>query len=185
MADDQLTVAKRFMEGLSRLDLDSMLAEVSDDVVLELPYAPPGLPKVVRGKEEFARFMGTAIESVAMTAPGFGGQSKLVVPKDGTAERPLPSHIWPSFVPPEQVPPFVPSLKTWNSADEATPVSLSPARVSFAWNRKSLTHRLSENDLRASPRSVDAGAATGSGSDASSLRGGSGRIAEGSKTIQP
>ena len=37
----------------------------------------------------------------------FGGQSKLVVPKDGTGERPLPSHGWPFLRPPEQVPPLV------------------------------------------------------------------------------
>ncbi len=45
-----------------------------------------------------------------MRAPGFGGQSKLVVPKDGTGERPLPSHSWPFLRPPEQCPPLVPSL---------------------------------------------------------------------------
>src|SRR5262245_16694403 len=51
-----------------------------------------------------------ATDSGEMSAPGFGGQSKLVVPNDGTGDRPLPSHSRPALGPSEQWPPFMPSL---------------------------------------------------------------------------
>lgn len=64
MVDDQLSVAERFIDALGRLDLDGMLAEAGDDIVFELPYAPPGLPTLVSGREAFAGFMRAAIETV-------------------------------------------------------------------------------------------------------------------------
>jgi hypothetical protein len=58
MTDDAVTVVRRYLEALRRLDPEAMFAEVADDMVLELPVAPEGLPSRVEGKAAFVQFFG-------------------------------------------------------------------------------------------------------------------------------
>lgn len=58
MADDPVSVVQRYLEGLRALDIEAMLAEVADDMVLELPYMPAPLPKRVETKQGLKEFFG-------------------------------------------------------------------------------------------------------------------------------
>jgi len=55
---------------------------------------------------EFVRLIG----SVATTASGFGGQSRLVPPQNGFGDLPFTSHVWPAFGPASHVPARMPSF---------------------------------------------------------------------------
>jgi hypothetical protein len=55
--EQTVAVVQRFMDAMSVLDTDAMLAEAADDILAQLPAAPPGLPREARGKEEFTGFM--------------------------------------------------------------------------------------------------------------------------------
>lgn len=58
MSEDAVTVVRRYLDALTRLDTDALFAELADDVVLELPVAPEGLPRRVEGKQAFIEFFG-------------------------------------------------------------------------------------------------------------------------------
>ena len=56
MTNGSVEVVRRYLEALRRLDPEAMFAELDEDVVLELPVAPEGMPKRVEGKKAFAEF---------------------------------------------------------------------------------------------------------------------------------
>ncbi|MDT7659013.1 MAG: Phenazine biosynthesis protein, partial [Pseudonocardiales bacterium] len=58
MTNGSVAVVRRYLEALRRLDPEAMFAELDEDVVLELPVAPEGMPKRVEGKKAFAEFFG-------------------------------------------------------------------------------------------------------------------------------
>jgi uncharacterized protein len=58
MADDAVSVVRRYLEALGTMDADAMFAELADGVVVELPVAPEGLPKRIEGKASFKEFFG-------------------------------------------------------------------------------------------------------------------------------
>ncbi|HEY1968547.1 MAG TPA: nuclear transport factor 2 family protein [Pseudonocardia sp.] len=58
MDSEQVATVRRYLTGLKTLDLEAMMAELDDDVVLELPVAPEGMPKRVAGKDAFRDFFG-------------------------------------------------------------------------------------------------------------------------------
>lgn len=60
MTDDAVSVVRRYLEALRRMDPEAMFAEVADDMVLELPVAPKGMPRRVEGKAAFVAFFGGA-----------------------------------------------------------------------------------------------------------------------------
>ena len=60
MGQKEVAVARRFLEAMSRQDTDGMLAEVCDDLVFEVPFAPKGAPRRVEGKVAFDGFMRPA-----------------------------------------------------------------------------------------------------------------------------
>ena len=55
---EAVSVVRRYLEGLRRMDPEAMFAEVAEDLVLELPLAPEGMPKRVEGKAAFVEFFG-------------------------------------------------------------------------------------------------------------------------------
>jgi ketosteroid isomerase-like protein len=59
MADDAVAVVQRYLEALRRMDPEAMFAEISDEeFVLELPFAPEGMPKRVETKQGLIEFFG-------------------------------------------------------------------------------------------------------------------------------
>ena len=61
MVEDKVEVARRYLEALRGLDPEGMLTEVSDDMVLEIPFAPAGLPRRLAGKTAVATFVRAAL----------------------------------------------------------------------------------------------------------------------------
>ena len=51
MADDPISVSRRYLEALSARDVEAMCAELSDDVVFNLPVLQDPFPKRVEGQE--------------------------------------------------------------------------------------------------------------------------------------
>jgi hypothetical protein len=52
-----VAVVQRFMDAMAGLDIEAMLAESADDILVQLPAAPPGLPREAVGKAEFTGFL--------------------------------------------------------------------------------------------------------------------------------
>lgn len=50
------SVVSRFIECLSALDVDGMASCLSDDILLELPAAPAGMPQEISGMAGFRAF---------------------------------------------------------------------------------------------------------------------------------
>jgi ketosteroid isomerase-like protein len=57
-----LAAARRLLDAMGRRAVDELLAEYADDAVLELPYAPGGLPREHRGKDAAAAFMRETVD---------------------------------------------------------------------------------------------------------------------------
>jgi ketosteroid isomerase-like protein len=51
-ADADRAVVEAYLDAVGRLDLPAIEATFAEDVELVLPYAPPGFPKVSRGRAE-------------------------------------------------------------------------------------------------------------------------------------
>ncbi|MGW1783674.1 nuclear transport factor 2 family protein [Streptomyces sp. NPDC002143] len=51
MADDVVTVVRKFLDGVFSLDGDAAVAQISDDVTMEFALAPDGLPRRLEGKQ--------------------------------------------------------------------------------------------------------------------------------------
>ncbi|HEX5615072.1 MAG TPA: nuclear transport factor 2 family protein [Acidimicrobiia bacterium] len=65
MTDDtrrarNLETANRLLALMGQMDVEQMLEHYADDVVVELPYAPGGMPKVHAGKDAAIAFMREA-----------------------------------------------------------------------------------------------------------------------------
>lgn len=56
--DDPVSVVRRYLEGLRAMNPEAMLAEVDDNLVLELPYMPAPMPKRVETKQGLIEFFG-------------------------------------------------------------------------------------------------------------------------------
>lgn len=61
---EERDVALRYLEAFSRLDVDGMIAEVDDDIVLELPVAPDGYPRRVEGRKDYENLLRPAMTSL-------------------------------------------------------------------------------------------------------------------------
>jgi hypothetical protein len=61
---EERAVALRYLEAFSRLDVEGMIAEVDDDIVLELPVAPEGFPRRVEGREAYESLLRPAMASL-------------------------------------------------------------------------------------------------------------------------
>lgn len=59
---DAHAIVSRFITSLSALDVDGMASCLSDDVVLELPAAPSGMPREVVGIAAFRAFFTPVAE---------------------------------------------------------------------------------------------------------------------------
>jgi ketosteroid isomerase-like protein len=57
MSDDTTFVVQRFLDALGVLDVERMLADVANDIVVQMPTAPPGLPRQVAGKADFTQML--------------------------------------------------------------------------------------------------------------------------------
>ena len=55
--EQTVAVVERFMAAMAKLDTEAMLAESADDILVQLPAAPPGLPREAEGKVEFTGFL--------------------------------------------------------------------------------------------------------------------------------
>src|SRR3954471_16837635 len=60
MSDDAAAVVRSVLELAGRMDVDGLAAHLADDVVMELPYAPDGYPKLHDGKAAVMRFQRAA-----------------------------------------------------------------------------------------------------------------------------
>jgi ketosteroid isomerase-like protein len=58
-----LETATRLLELMAAMDTDGLLAHYAADIVLELPYAPGGMPRRYDGKDAAAEFMRFAHDS--------------------------------------------------------------------------------------------------------------------------
>lgn len=51
-------LAERLVTAFAHGDLPAVLAELADDFVMEMPAAPPGAQRVIRGRHEIATLVG-------------------------------------------------------------------------------------------------------------------------------
>jgi ketosteroid isomerase-like protein len=51
-------VAERLVNAFANADLPAVLAELADEFVMEMPAAPPGAQRVIRGREEITTLVG-------------------------------------------------------------------------------------------------------------------------------
>ncbi|MCD2187264.1 nuclear transport factor 2 family protein [Actinomycetospora soli] len=52
MTADSRDVVRRYLDAVGALDLPALATTFADDVVMDLPYAPPGFPRRVEGKAD-------------------------------------------------------------------------------------------------------------------------------------
>ena len=52
-----VAVVERYLEIIGTLDLDALPSILHEEADLVLPYAPPGIPGVISGKEAFVNWM--------------------------------------------------------------------------------------------------------------------------------
>lgn len=53
---DPESVVRRYLDAVGALDLDALADTFADDVVMDLPYAPPGFPRRVEGSDGVIAF---------------------------------------------------------------------------------------------------------------------------------
>lgn len=53
---DSREVVRRYLDAVGALDLPALATTFADDVVMDLPYAPPGFPRRVAGKADVTGF---------------------------------------------------------------------------------------------------------------------------------
>ncbi|MGW1783724.1 nuclear transport factor 2 family protein [Streptomyces sp. NPDC002143] len=51
MTTDAVATARRFLEGVFALDAETAVADLADDIVMDFPLSPEGLPRHVEGRE--------------------------------------------------------------------------------------------------------------------------------------
>ncbi|MGW0574948.1 nuclear transport factor 2 family protein [Streptomyces sp. NPDC002920] len=51
MTTDAVATARRFLEGVFALDAETAVADLADDIVMDFPLSPEGLPRRIEGKE--------------------------------------------------------------------------------------------------------------------------------------
>jgi uncharacterized protein len=56
MSRDATEVVRRYLDAVGALDLDALAETFAADVVMDLPYAPPGFPRRVEGKDDVTAF---------------------------------------------------------------------------------------------------------------------------------
>jgi uncharacterized protein len=56
MSSDATDVVRRYLDAVGALDLDALAGTFAGDVVMDLPYAPPGFPRRVEGKDDVVGF---------------------------------------------------------------------------------------------------------------------------------
>ncbi len=59
-----LAVARKYLDAISRGDLEANLALLAEDAVLELRFAPPGIPRRTEGKAAIEAFMGPVGDAI-------------------------------------------------------------------------------------------------------------------------
>lgn len=57
-ADESRDVVRRYLDAVGSLDLPALATTFADDVVMDLPFAPPGFPRRVEGADVVAFFDG-------------------------------------------------------------------------------------------------------------------------------
>jgi len=57
-APDSGSVAARFLESLSRYDINAVVSCFAEDAVQEMPFAPPGFPSRLEGRDALHRLYG-------------------------------------------------------------------------------------------------------------------------------
>ena len=65
---DPTAVVTRYLDAVGALDLDALADTFADDVVMDLPYAPPGFPTRVDGKEGVTGFFAALPEMITPLA---------------------------------------------------------------------------------------------------------------------
>ena len=53
---DPEEVVRAYLDAVGALDLEALADTFADDVVMDLPYAPPGFPRRVEGKADVTAF---------------------------------------------------------------------------------------------------------------------------------
>lgn len=59
-SDTAFALARSFIDGLCALDIELMTSGMSDDFVLRIPAAPPGVPKEIVSRDGFIAFFKEA-----------------------------------------------------------------------------------------------------------------------------
>ncbi|GAA4906040.1 ketosteroid isomerase-like protein [Actinomycetospora succinea] len=55
-SSDADEVVRAYLDAVGALDLEALADTLADDVVMDLPYAPPGFPRRVEGKADVTAF---------------------------------------------------------------------------------------------------------------------------------
>ncbi|GLZ45391.1 hypothetical protein Acsp06_15760 [Actinomycetospora sp. NBRC 106375] len=61
---DPDTVVRRYLDAVGALDLDALADTFAPEVVMDLPYAPPGFPRRVEGREGVTGFFAAMPEMI-------------------------------------------------------------------------------------------------------------------------
>ena len=64
-ADPHAALVRRYLDAVSDLDVDGIVATLHPDVVMHIPYAPDGIPSVVSGRDAVRDWFSAVPELLA------------------------------------------------------------------------------------------------------------------------
>jgi ketosteroid isomerase-like protein len=76
MADDRernVALVNEYLDAVGTLDIERLAAVLHEDIVLEIPFAPEGVPKRIEGKPAVIEYYSSIPDLI--TAPGFDGRT--------------------------------------------------------------------------------------------------------------
>jgi uncharacterized protein len=93
------SVVRAYLDAVGALDVDAIVATFHDDIVVHIPYAPPGIPRVVEGKPAAADWFAGLPAFVAPMKFADYDIQPLQAPGEYVAEYTSDSTVLPTGLP--------------------------------------------------------------------------------------